>query len=128
MYEFKGIVKKILDVKVFDSGFQIQTVVVEDPDSKYPQPIPFDVKGDKVSIVANLKEGDSITVSFDLNGREWTSPQGDVKYFCGLNAWRINTGDASSQGSAPAPGSQDGDPLLDYEPASDGDGDDNLPF
>ena len=28
-------------------------------------------------------------VSFNLRGREWTSPQGEVKYFNSLDAWRI---------------------------------------
>jgi len=28
-------------------------------------------------------------VSFNLRGREWTSPQGEVKYFNTLDAWRI---------------------------------------
>ena len=32
---------------------------------------------------------DQIEVSFNIRGREWTSPQGEVKYFNTLEAWRI---------------------------------------
>jgi hypothetical protein len=36
----------------------------------------------------------SVEVSFNLRGREWTSPTGDVKYFNTLEAWRIETAQA----------------------------------
>ena len=35
------------------------------------------------------KVGDVIDVSFNLRGREWTSPTGEVKFFNTLEAWRI---------------------------------------
>lgn len=120
-YEFKGIVKNILDEKTFDSGFRVREFVLEDPEARYPQPIVFQVTQDGVSKLEGIKEGDSITVSFDIRGREYNG-----KYFVNLNAWRINLGDGGSQGRAPDPGSQAGDPTMDFEPASDDD--DNLPF
>ena len=33
--------------------------------------------------------GEFVDVSFNLRGREWTSPQGEVKYFNTVEAWRI---------------------------------------
>ena len=36
-----------------------------------------------------IAEGESVEVSFNLRGREWTSPQNEVKYFNTLDAWRI---------------------------------------
>ena len=38
----------------------------------------------------------SVEVSFNLRGREWTSPTGDVKYFNTLEAWRIETAQATA--------------------------------
>jgi hypothetical protein len=35
-----------------------------------------------------------MTVSFNLRGREWTSPKGEVKYFNSLEAWKIEKGNA----------------------------------
>jgi len=124
MFEFSGVVKAILDPKTFDSGFTVREFVVENPDDKYPKPIAFQTKQDKVSLLDSLSVGDQVTVSFDLDGREW---QG--KYFVNLNAWRINSGAGAgegSQGRAPDPGSQAGPSNMDLEPATDDD--DNLPF
>ena len=36
-------------------------------------------------------EGQEVEVSFNLRGREWKSPQGDVKYFNTLNAFKLDT-------------------------------------
>jgi hypothetical protein len=36
-----------------------------------------------------VQVSDQIEVSFNLRGREWTSPQGEIKYFNTLEAWRI---------------------------------------
>jgi hypothetical protein len=36
-----------------------------------------------------FKVGNQLEVSFNLRGREWTSPAGEVKYFNTLEAWKI---------------------------------------
>jgi hypothetical protein len=41
-------------------------------------------------------EGQEIELSFNLKGREWTSPAGDVKYFNTLQGWKIE-GEAPKQ-------------------------------
>ena len=33
--------------------------------------------------------GDAVRLDFSLRGREWRSPQGDVKYFNSLDVWKI---------------------------------------
>mgnify|MGYP001794576743 CR=1 FL=1 len=45
--------------------------------------------------------GDALKVQFNLKGRKWTDPQGQVKYFNSLQAWRLekmndNTTDANT--------------------------------
>ena len=39
----------------------------------------------------NFKEGDQVEVFFNLRGREWTNPQGEVKVFNTLDAWKIES-------------------------------------
>lgn len=58
-------------------------------DDQYPQDILFQVTQDKCAILDNFKIGQSVNVHFNLRGREWTDPQGLVKYFNTLEAWRI---------------------------------------
>jgi hypothetical protein len=35
------------------------------------------------------KVGDEVEVGINLRGREWTSPQGEVKYFNTIQGWKI---------------------------------------
>ena len=43
-----------------------------------------------------VKEGDQVNVSFLLKGREWTAPDGEVKYFNTLEAWRVEAYQSST--------------------------------
>jgi hypothetical protein len=60
--------------------------------------------------------GGEISVNFNLRGREWTSPQGDVRYFNSLEVWRLEAAAAA----APAP--------ADIPPAMEAGSADDLPF
>jgi hypothetical protein len=44
-----------------------------------------------------FKVGNQLEVSFNLRGREWTSPAGEVKYFNTLEAWRLERLDGSGE-------------------------------
>ena len=84
----KGKIYKILPLETFSSGFQKKSLVIETI-SAYPQKIIVDFIKDKIDLLDNLQEGDEIEISYNLNGKEWTSPQGEVKYFNSITAWRI---------------------------------------
>jgi hypothetical protein len=58
--------------------------------SQYPQDILFQAVQDRCALLDGMNAGEQIEVSFNLRGREWTSPQGEVKYFNSLDAWRID--------------------------------------
>ena len=53
----------------------------------------------------NLQIGQIVKVHFNLQGREWTSPQGEVKYFNTVVGWKIEliqtTNVAQQQQQAP---------------------------
>jgi hypothetical protein len=49
----------------------------------------FQATQDKCSLLDNVQQSSQVEVSFNLRGREWTSPAGEVKYFNTLEAWRI---------------------------------------
>jgi hypothetical protein len=70
----------------------------------YPQDIQFQLTQDKCSLLDGFNINDQIDVSFNLRGREWTSPQGEVKYFNSLDAWRIDRAGASAGTGMPASG------------------------
>lgn len=62
-------------------------MMVDNP--QYPQYVSFQLTQDKCALLDILEPGMDITVSFNLRGRQWTSPQGEIKYFNTLEAWRI---------------------------------------
>jgi len=88
--EVKGIIKKILETVQISDRFRKREFVLEyssNPD--YPQPIQFELVQDRCELLDEFKEGQGVEVHFDLRGREWTSPQGQVKYFNSLQAWKL---------------------------------------
>ena len=95
MFKIKGTIKMIGETNVINDKFRKRDFVLTSEDGMYPQQISFQVVQDKCDDLNNFKEGMSVEVSFNLRGREWTSPTGDVKYFNTLEAWRIETAQAT---------------------------------
>lgn len=89
MFKLTGTVKVIKDTVQVTDSFSKREFVINDSSNMYPQDIMFESCQDKCSMMDGYKVGDSVEVSFNLRGREWTSPQGEVKYFNTLDAWRI---------------------------------------
>ena len=107
-YEMTGIIKVIKDTEQVTNTFNKREFVVDDEDERYPQVIQFEMVQDKCSVLDNYKTGDRVKVGFNIRGREWTSPQGDVRYFVSLNAWRLDKIEAGSEkdeapGGSPPP-------------------------
>jgi len=53
---------------------------------------------DKCDLLNKFKEGEDVTVSINLRGREWVNPQGETKYFNSIQGWRIGATAASATG------------------------------
>lgn len=91
-FKMKGVVKVIRPTQQVSEKFSKREFVVTDlSEAQYPQDILFELKQDKTSLLDNFMQGQEVEVSFNLKGREWTSPQGDVKYFNTLNAFKLET-------------------------------------
>jgi hypothetical protein len=63
--------------------------LVVSTDDQYPQHILINFIQDKCDLLHNVKVGENVKVSINIRGREWTSPQGEVKYFNDIQGWRI---------------------------------------
>jgi hypothetical protein len=94
MFKLTGTVKVVNSTVQVSEKFSKREFVVTDTSSMYPQDIMFQATQDKCSLLDAVHSGEQVEVSFNLRGREWTSPQGEVKYFNTLEAWRIE-GDSS---------------------------------
>ena len=88
MFKLTGTVKVISPTQVISEKFSKREFVLTD-ESQYPQDILFQATQDKCNILDGIAVGTKLEVSFNLRGREWHSPAGEVKYFNTLEAWRI---------------------------------------
>lgn len=95
MFELSGSVKEIFEEKTFGSGFNKREFVITTED-KYPQDIKFELVKDKTTLLESVKQGEKVTVSFDVRGREWNG-----NYYVNLNAWKIDRVSESEGDDAP---------------------------
>ena len=75
--------------KIGAKGFVKAELIVE-TDGEYPQPINIEFTGDNTDFLAKLSVGDLVKVFINLRGREWTSPEGVVKYFNSIQGWKVD--------------------------------------
>lgn len=86
--EISGKVTKIGETQTFASGFKKREVIVTTQE-QYPQPLSIEFLQDKTDLADQMNVGDDVKVSINLRGREWTSPDGVVKYFNSIVGWRV---------------------------------------
>lgn len=99
---------------VGSGGFRKRELVVT-TDEQYPQHIMIEFVQEKTDLLDKFKVGQPVKVSINLRGREWTSPQGEVKYFNSIQGWRIEP----LQQENPEAGMPPVPPLEAFEPAED---------
>jgi hypothetical protein len=98
--DITGILKVKSEAQQVSEKFKKREFVITDNSSQYPQHISFQLTQDKCGLIDQYNVGDELKVHFNLRGREWTSPKNEVKYFNTLEAWRIETINASAAGSS----------------------------
>jgi hypothetical protein len=85
----KGKLKVINPTVQVSEKFAKREFVIETTTEMYPQSIAVQLSQDKCNLLDGLFVGQEVDVDVNLRGREWTSPQGEVKYFNTIEAWRI---------------------------------------
>ena len=129
--EIKGKIKKILETVEISERFRKREFIIEYSNNpEYPQSIQFEMIQDRCELLDQFKEGQQVEIFFDLRGREWTSPQGEIKYFNTLQAWKIVTDEVKEETSSKIKNSEDNDKLDDQEKPGwlDDENMDDLPF
>jgi hypothetical protein len=104
--QIKGKIKVIGQTKTFGSGFTKRDVVVTTQE-QYPQDILVEFTKDNCENLNNYNVGDEVEVGINLRGREWTSPQGEIKYFNTIQGWKIGTTQAEVTVEAHSPDRDD---------------------
>ena len=116
-----------MDIQQVTDTFKKREFVVEMVDGAYTQLVKFQMVQNNCEKLDGFNEGDEVKVTFNLRGREWTSPQGEVKYFSTLDAWKIDSQTGTSvQQAAPASAPTNIPSPTDAPPAAQSN--DDLPF
>lgn len=87
--EIQGRIKTIFATEtVGENGFQKRDLVIT-TEEQYPNDIIIQFTQSKCALLDTLQVGQRVNVHFNLQGREWISPQGEVKYFNTVVGWKI---------------------------------------
>ncbi|NQZ78083.1 MAG: DUF3127 domain-containing protein [Ekhidna sp.] len=72
---------------------------------QYPEYVKFELIQSNCDQLDSINVGDEVSVNFNLKGRKWTDPKGEVKYFNSLQAWRVDPKSSSmpTQDTPPPP-------------------------
>ena len=124
--DITGKIKLINETKEYGSNGIRKRELVVTTEEQYPQDLLIEFIQDKCDILNSYKVSDSVKVDINLRGREWESPQGEVKYFNSIQGWRIEklSSDDSESNIPPVPPAdafEPADNINDNEP-------DDLPF
>lgn len=103
MFKLTGTLKVVKETVQVSDNFKKREFVINDGAPSYPQDISFQAAQDKCLMLDGFMEGEQVEVSFNLRGKEWTSPQGEAKYFNTLDAWRIEKVGGAPTQNTPAP-------------------------
>ena len=115
IYEYTGVIEKVLDTQTFQSGFTKRDVVMTDDvgtESKWPNHIAFTFKKDATSILDTVSPGQRAKIRFAIDGRVWNDPKsGRDRYFTDLTGLKLEVlnADGSSTEPVPAPAEPDFD-------------------
>lgn len=87
--EIQGRVKQIFPSQTMgQNGFEKRDLVIITEDI-YPQTIIIQFTQQRCDLLDSLQVGQRVKVYVNIRGREWTSPQGEIKYFNTIEAWKI---------------------------------------
>ena len=94
-YTATGRIAVLKPTQVVSEKFSKREFVIE-TEGQYPQLIPMEFHQDKCQLLNLFKEGDFVTVSFNIRGRKW-----EDKYFVNLQAWQISANQTDVQQPQP---------------------------
>lgn len=86
--EIVGHIHQLYPTKDVNVNYQEREVVIK-TEEQYPQYLLISFFQDKCNLLNPYNVGDYVSVSINIKGKEWVSPQGETKYFNKLDGWKI---------------------------------------
>jgi hypothetical protein len=122
-----GTIRQIGKMQDVSASFRKRELIITEPSGQRAQHIPIEFTQDRCGLLDGFNNGDEVTVTAFVNGREWTGRDGVTKFFLSLGGNRIERTGATA--GAPAAGGFQAAPpptVADMPPI--GGDDDDLPF
>ena len=89
-YTITGTVVRIGETAQVSERFSKRAIHITATDNpKYPRIVELEATGDKCALLDDFQEGDVVTIDWNLRGREWSKPGGEVRVFNTLAIWKI---------------------------------------
>jgi hypothetical protein len=89
-YTIEGRVISIGQTEIKSEKFSVRKFVIDDQAPEYANLHEFQLANAKTELADKFSIGNQVRVHFNLRGRAWTSPSGEVKYFSSLDAWKVD--------------------------------------
>lgn len=87
--EIQGRIKQIFPSQMIgQNGFEKRALVIV-TEEQYPQTIIIQFTQQRCDLLDSLQVGQNVKVYINIRGREWTNPQGEIKYFNTIEGWKI---------------------------------------
>ena len=87
--EIQGRIKQIFPSQMLgQNGFEKRDLVIV-TEEQYPQTIIIQFTQQRCDLLDSLQVGQIVKVYINIRGREWTNPQGEIKYFNTIEGWKI---------------------------------------
>ncbi len=122
--DINGLVYKILPVQSGTSArgeWQKREIIIEQPD-EFNRKVCVTFFGDKAAEAASLREGDKVSISINIESREYNG-----RWYTNVNAWRINQTPAAATTPPAAPVAEEA-PFKEPAMPATADDVDDLPF
>ncbi len=100
--ELSGTIYRLSEAQDISEKFRKREVVIK-TDDQYPQTIPVEFVQDRIDLLNSYSEGQQVTISINIRGREWTSPKGEVKFFVSVQLAYIRLATSSNITSVAPP-------------------------
>lgn len=89
--EVKGKIVKIGTTEQVNEKFSKRDLIVDVSENpQYPSSVKFEANQAGCEKLDELREGDEVTVHFNLKGRAWVDKTGKSQYFNTLSVWKVD--------------------------------------
>jgi hypothetical protein len=85
-----GVILSIGETQTVGANFTKRPfVLMTDETTQYPQYVEFELQGDRCDMIDAYQVNQKVVIDYNLKGRQWTNPQGQLKTFNTLVCWKI---------------------------------------